>query len=486
MTRKASKDVKNPSGQALVRAVDFVKQRLPQLEPLARRKQFSDNWTRWWRATVSGIKQHFGGDSDEYNWVNPLYRPFATIGEEDPQRKAARERKEYGESVKRMRNALQSILDKYEALGPTITASETLIQAVVTKAFISHGGRKLSLTRIEDFLRVLGVEPVVVERQSSESREVHHNVDHYRELCDFAIVLWTKDLKDEKGNWHPSGSVSVESGELRMQFKNRVIYLHEAGVSLPAMASSIVFETYTVKNMGPAFQRIVTELREWGWLTVSVPGKETPDSRQGLPVGKESPSGDEDILEVEEGLLDWQVGVEESMESAVEQLTGLNASMQDMSGKISRSNDKLRILQQRGAKATEIRRQVSMAAAVMIEFTRDVKKRLPPYHDAWDQFDHNASELLSSIDVTPQARDSAPGAKERLSAMVSSADGLIVSMEGLRETVRDVRQKKLSRDLNYACELTARALSAIVEEVKLSRSIGVKIVNLIDEIVQPT
>jgi predicted nucleotide-binding protein len=124
---------------------------------------------------------------------------------------------------------------------------------------------------IQDFLRALGVEPIVVEKRASEGREVHDNVDSYRKQSDFAVILLTKDIQDSEGICHPPGSVEVEMGELRSQFGRRVIYLKEEGVKLPAMASTPVHEPFTEDNMGRAFMKIVTELHGWGWLRVSPP-----------------------------------------------------------------------------------------------------------------------------------------------------------------------------------------------------------------------
>lgn len=484
MTGKTAKEVKHPSGQDLQRALEFAEQRLELLKPLVRRKPFNDQWVRWSRTTISGIKQHFGEGSDEYRWVTPYYQPVVIMGEESPHRKAARDREQYTERVRDMRNALHSILDKYKALGRSISTAEAPEEITVAKAFISHGGRKPSLAKAEDFLRALGVEPIVVEKRASEGREIHDNVDRYRQLSDFAIVLWTRDIRDAQGDYLASGSVLEESGELRSQFRDRVIYLKEEGVKLPAMSGSLVYEAFTEQNMAPAFQKIVTELHGWGWLKVT-PADEGSVGLAVAPAAVETPCSPEEIvLQVEEGVLDWQVGIEESMNSAVAQLKAMTMSLQEMGGKISRSNERLKALQQRGAKATEIRKQVSAAATVMIHFTRDVNRRLPEYHDAWQRFDQNASSLLSAVALTSEDRAGAVETKNQVSAMVSNADGAIASMEGLRQTVRDLRQKRLSRDLNYASELTTDSVAKIIEEVRLSRSIGAKVLTLLDELLR--
>jgi predicted nucleotide-binding protein len=168
------------------------------------------------------------------------------------------------------RVGLDSILARYETLGPP-SADDVAAVRRSAKAFVSHGGQKRSLTLIEDFLRTLGVEPVVAEKRASEGRELHDNVDNYRRQSDFAVILLTKDIRGADDVWHPSGSVEVEVGELKTQFQGRVIYLKEEGVKLPGMVSTLVHETFTDDNMGPAYMKIVTELYGWGWLTISPP-----------------------------------------------------------------------------------------------------------------------------------------------------------------------------------------------------------------------
>lgn len=261
-------DVKRPSGESLRRALAFVKARLEALESVPREPPFNDEYTVWARVTSAGLKEYFGEDSDESGWVDaqPLHvNPFYTAAQQ-----AASDRKRWAEVLQSMRTGLETILAKHEALGPA-TKDNVGVMKGPARAFISHGGDKRSLTLVQDFLRALGVEPIVVEKRASEGREVHENVDAYRKRSDFAVILWTKDSEDAQGTWHPSGSVEIEVGELRTQFGGRVIYLKEEGVTLPAMASTLVHEPFTEHNMGPAYLKIVTELHGWEWLTVSPP-----------------------------------------------------------------------------------------------------------------------------------------------------------------------------------------------------------------------
>lgn len=260
-------DVRQPTGERLRQALSFVRQQLSALESLPREPPFNDEYVVWARVTSASLKDYFGQDSDEFRWVHPQLRP--AVAWSGAQHEAL-QREGYQEILQGKRVGLESVLARYEVLPPT-SGDAVATTKRRARAFVSHGGKKPSLVHIQDFLRALGVEPIVVEKRASEGREVHDNVDTYRKQSDFAVVLWTRDIQDNEGGWLPSGSVQIEVGELRSQFASRVIYLREDGVKLPAMASTLVYQPFTEHNIGPAFMKIVTELHGWGWLTISPP-----------------------------------------------------------------------------------------------------------------------------------------------------------------------------------------------------------------------
>lgn len=276
------RDIKKPAGSQLEEALAFVRQQQDRLAFLCEEMPFGDQYTRWDNVTNSGLAEFFGRDSDEYRWAYPPEAEEAGVffinshepAAESEAREQRRRVERYHGHLADLNTGLQSILDRYQALprpGPTPAARSQ----ETARAFISHGGSKSSLHMIEEFLRALGVEPVVAEKRASEGRELHENVDVHRRQCNFGIVLWTRDVQDSEGKWLPSGSVAVEMGELRSQFPKRVIYLKEDGVTLPAMASTPQYQLFTEKDMSPAYLKIVTELREWGFLRVAVPEGES-------------------------------------------------------------------------------------------------------------------------------------------------------------------------------------------------------------------
>jgi len=140
------------------------------------------------------------------------------------------------------------------------------------KAFIAHGGDSPALAKLKSFLEALGVQPLTVEEQPSEGRSIAENVDHYARQVDCAIILATKgDIDGKTGRFIPRGNVLMEIGKLQEIFKDRIIYLLQAGVKFPTNVSEKVRERFTSQNMDNAFIKIAKELREFGILKAVKP-----------------------------------------------------------------------------------------------------------------------------------------------------------------------------------------------------------------------
>lgn len=140
------------------------------------------------------------------------------------------------------------------------------------KAFIAHGGASPALSKLKSFLEALGVEPLVVEDQPSEGRSVGENVDWYAKQADCAIILATKgDIDGKTGKFIPRGNVLIETGKSQELFKDRIIYLLQAGTKLPTNISEKVRVRFTSQNMDNAFIKIAKELKKFGILRAVKP-----------------------------------------------------------------------------------------------------------------------------------------------------------------------------------------------------------------------
>lgn len=142
------------------------------------------------------------------------------------------------------------------------------------KAFIAHGGDSPALSKLKNFLEALGVEPIVVEEQPSEGRSVAENVDWYSKQADCAVILATKgDVDSKTGGFIPRGNVLIEIGKCQEIFKDRIIYLLQAGAHFPTNVSEKVWERFTTQCMDNAFIKVARELYKFSLLKSVKPQK---------------------------------------------------------------------------------------------------------------------------------------------------------------------------------------------------------------------
>lgn len=135
------KDVKNPAGKTLAKALKFVHKRLAQLGPLAEEEAYSDQFLQWENITSSGLTQYFGRDSEEYRWVFPKpTRPNVITGRSQAEI-GQRTRDHYVQRMSDQRIGLNSILEKYTSTPaasrlafwhPLVTTSQSLFKRLLS------------------------------------------------------------------------------------------------------------------------------------------------------------------------------------------------------------------------------------------------------------------------------------------------------------------------------------------------------------------
>lgn len=138
------------------------------------------------------------------------------------------------------------------------------------KAFISHGKESAALNKLEEFLRALGVEPLIVKEQPSLDKTVDDKVNFYLDQADFVVILATGDDEID-GKLHPRQNVVHEIGLAQKTHTGKIIYLLEAGAEFPSNISPKVWERFKQRNMMRAFLCIVKELRAYGMLKAVKP-----------------------------------------------------------------------------------------------------------------------------------------------------------------------------------------------------------------------
>jgi len=138
------------------------------------------------------------------------------------------------------------------------------------KAFVSHGKESVALDKLEEFVRSLGIEPLIVKEQPSLNKDLPDKVNLYLSQADFVIILATGDDEIE-GKLYPRQNVIHEIGLAQKTHPGRIIYLLEEGTEFPSNIRPKVWESFKQRNMMNAFLGIVRELRAYDMLKVIKP-----------------------------------------------------------------------------------------------------------------------------------------------------------------------------------------------------------------------
>jgi hypothetical protein len=143
--------------------------------------------------------------------------------------------------------------------------TESRIRANGPRVFVSHGTQTPALTKVEQYLRSLRANPIVVVRGPSEGLAVDDLIQKRLDEADCAIILATAD-EAVGGRHQPRPNVLHEIGLAQQKFPSKIIYLKEAGCDFPSNVQPKVWENFTQENMESAFEKIAKELRAFGFL----------------------------------------------------------------------------------------------------------------------------------------------------------------------------------------------------------------------------
>lgn len=222
----------------------------------------------WFDDLISTVEKLCGKESQEYRMVaqSPQIKG-GTVGYpgEPPSDFIARV------TMDQMEGAAKVVLNRLEkGRAPTpVTRAISEPSPGRPKVFISHGPPGRPLDILSEFLKELGIEPVIVEEQPSEGRSVVGNVEKYASDCAAAIVLATAD-RLVGNDREPNPGVLVEIGDLRKRFGSKVIYLVQSGVKRSSMWSEQVYIEFKEDCMDDALIKIIRELRAAGLLQNNV------------------------------------------------------------------------------------------------------------------------------------------------------------------------------------------------------------------------
>ena len=159
---------------------------------------------------------------------------------------------------------IEAVLDSEPASNPPTLSVQTTTPSSI---FISHGRKSTALDLVEDFIRALGLIPVIVMNQSSQGMSVDTKVSSYMKVCASAIILATGDDKVEGNSFfQPRQNVIHEIGLAQQMLTNKITYLLEENTEFPSNVAPKVYERFTKESLSTAFIAIARDLKSFGVL----------------------------------------------------------------------------------------------------------------------------------------------------------------------------------------------------------------------------
>lgn len=240
------------------KALELLRQYQDEIKHLKTLPPHNNEYRLWQDKVNVVLEAAFGKDSDEYKNLNP--KIYVTW-----QKSEAEEQEEYLRDLEERELGITKILQKYEILG--IPTTSGVGGGNLPSVFIAHGGKTAARDKLEDFLTVLGVTPIIVEEQPSQGRSKDKNVEYYLKQCDCAIILATKgDVDGRTGEFIPRGNILIEIGRCQEILPDRMIYLLEEGAKFPTNIDEKVWERFTQESIDKAFIKVAKELRAFGLI----------------------------------------------------------------------------------------------------------------------------------------------------------------------------------------------------------------------------
>lgn len=246
------------------KALELLRQYQDEIKHLKTLPLHNNEYRLWQDKVNVVLEAAFGKDSDEYKNLNP--KIYVTW-----QKSEVEEQEEYLRDLEERELGITKILQKYEILG--IPTTSGVGGGNLPSVFIAHGGKTAARDKLEDFLTVLGVTPIIVEEQPSQGRSKDKNVEYYLKQYDCAIILATKgDVDGRTGEFIPRGNILIEIGRCQEILPDRMIYLLEEGAKFPTNIDEKVWERFTQESIDKAFIKVAKELRAFGLIRATKPG----------------------------------------------------------------------------------------------------------------------------------------------------------------------------------------------------------------------
>jgi predicted nucleotide-binding protein len=112
--------------------------------------------------------------------------------------------------------------------------------------FIVHGHDAAAMYELKEFLRTLGLTPIVLAHEDDMGMAIIEKFEHYASRSQFAFVILTPDDKVAGGAgidpWRSRQNVILELGWfMRAVGRARVVLLYKGGVELPSDLLGVLY-----------------------------------------------------------------------------------------------------------------------------------------------------------------------------------------------------------------------------------------------------
>lgn len=164
--------------------------------------------------------------------------------------------------------------DKFSELRKLKSKSDS--DVLSNKVFIVHGHDQLLKTELENFLNEIGLDPVVLHRQSDEGKTIIEKFEKHSDVG-YAFILLTPDevaytadqesIKDEKRTKEKRARPNVifEFGYFIGKLgRSRVCCIHKGDIDIPSDLSGFVYKKIT-SNIEDEGYSIIKELKTAGY-----------------------------------------------------------------------------------------------------------------------------------------------------------------------------------------------------------------------------
>ncbi len=127
------------------------------------------------------------------------------------------------------------------------------------RIFVSHGSNHTARDELADFLRELGLYPVISEKEPSQSRDPGQKVRKLIASSVGAVVLATQDEETSEG-WKPRQNVIHEIALLEERLLRKFVVLKEEGTVLPSNVN-VTYIPFSQGQVTGSYTGLLRELK---------------------------------------------------------------------------------------------------------------------------------------------------------------------------------------------------------------------------------